>query len=167
MPLVASLASLVAAMRARVLDRGACGPLADRRVAAAARRELAGHLLAAAPMWRKLWVSSMITKAAAGWSWGLGIKNLSLVRDVQLGHAHQLFSFKNFSLVRDVKGRRNPLKRTRRTDLLTCCGCINAESRAASALTCFVAHAEAARGSGTGPALTGVIDQGRSSKMAC
>ena len=41
MPLVASLASLVAAMRARVLDRGACGPLADRRVAAAARRELA------------------------------------------------------------------------------------------------------------------------------
>jgi len=36
MPLVASLASLVAAMRARVLDRGACGHLADRRVAAAA-----------------------------------------------------------------------------------------------------------------------------------
>ena len=30
-------------------------------------------------MWRKLWVSSMITKAAAGWSWGLGIKNLSFV----------------------------------------------------------------------------------------
>ena len=29
----------------------------------------AGHLLAAAPMWRNLWVSSMITKAAAGWSW--------------------------------------------------------------------------------------------------
>ena len=79
MPLVASLASLVAAMRARVLDRGACGPLADRRVAAAARRELAGHLLAAAPMWRNMWVSSMITKAAAGWSWGLGIKNLSFV----------------------------------------------------------------------------------------
>jgi len=40
---------------------------------------IAGHLLAAAPMWRKLWVSSMITKAAAGWSWGLGIKNLSFV----------------------------------------------------------------------------------------
>ena len=79
MPLVASLASLVAAMRARVLDRGACGPLADRRVDAAARRELAGHLLAAAPMWRIVWVSSMITKAAAGWSWGLGIKNLSFV----------------------------------------------------------------------------------------
>ena len=32
-------------MRARVLDRGACGPLADRRAAAAARRERAGHLL--------------------------------------------------------------------------------------------------------------------------
>ena len=30
-------------------------------------------------MWRNLWVSSMITKAAAGWSWGLGIKNLSFV----------------------------------------------------------------------------------------
>ena len=68
MPLVASLASLVAAMRARVLDRGACGPLADRRVAAAARRELAGHLLVAAPVWRNEWMSSMITKAAACWS---------------------------------------------------------------------------------------------------
>ena len=52
MSLVASLASLVAAMRARVLDRGACGPLADRRAAAAARREPAGHLLVAAPVWR-------------------------------------------------------------------------------------------------------------------
>ena len=40
---------------------------------------IAGHLLAAAPMWRIVWVSSMITKAAAGWSWGLGIKNLSFV----------------------------------------------------------------------------------------
>ena len=39
----------------------------------------AGHRLAAAPMWRNLWVSSMITKAAAGWSWGLDIKNLSFV----------------------------------------------------------------------------------------
>ena len=39
----------------------------------------AGHRLAAAPMWRNLWVSRMITKAAAGWSWGLGIKNLSFV----------------------------------------------------------------------------------------
>ena len=39
----------------------------------------AGHRLAAEPMWRNLLVSSMITKAAAGWSWGLGIKNLSFV----------------------------------------------------------------------------------------
>ena len=39
----------------------------------------AGHRLAAEPMWRNLWVSRMITKAAAGWSWGLGIKNLSFV----------------------------------------------------------------------------------------
>ena len=39
MPLVASLVSLVVAMRARVLGHGACGPLADRRVDAAARRE--------------------------------------------------------------------------------------------------------------------------------
>ena len=72
MPLVASLASLVAAMRARVLDRG---PIVVRAVllptavlAAAARRELAGHLLAAAPVWRNVWMSSMITKAAACWS---------------------------------------------------------------------------------------------------
>ena len=30
-------------------------------------------------MWQIVLVSSMITKAAAGWSWGLGIKNLSFV----------------------------------------------------------------------------------------
>ena len=41
--LVAALTSLVAAVRARVLDRGTCDLLADRRAAAAARRELAGH----------------------------------------------------------------------------------------------------------------------------
>ena len=52
MPLVASLASLVATVRARVLDRGACGPLADRHAAAAARRKLAGHLLDAALLLR-------------------------------------------------------------------------------------------------------------------
>ena len=39
----------------------------------------AGHLLAAAPMWRNLWLWSMITKAAAGWSLGLDIRNLSFV----------------------------------------------------------------------------------------
>ena len=45
MPLVASLALPVAAVRARGLDRGACDLLADRRAAAPARRELAGRLL--------------------------------------------------------------------------------------------------------------------------
>ena len=46
----------------------------------------AGHRLDAEPMWRNLWVSSMITKAAAGWSWGMDIKNLSFVMCVaQLG----------------------------------------------------------------------------------
>jgi hypothetical protein len=39
------LASLVRAMRARGPDRGAYDHLADRRAAAAARRELAGRLL--------------------------------------------------------------------------------------------------------------------------
>ena len=41
-----------ASTAARVLDRGACGPLADRNAAAAARRELAGHLLDAALLLR-------------------------------------------------------------------------------------------------------------------
>ena len=53
MPLVFSLVALVAAMRVRGLDRGACGPLADRRAAAAARRELAGRLPLAVLVWRK------------------------------------------------------------------------------------------------------------------
>ena len=39
----------------------------------------AGHRLAAAPMWRNLWLSSLINNAAAGWSWGMGIDNLSFV----------------------------------------------------------------------------------------
>ena len=39
----------------------------------------AGHRLAAEPVWRNLWVSSLITKAAAGWSWGLDIEILSFV----------------------------------------------------------------------------------------
>ena len=39
----------------------------------------AGHRLAAAPMWRNLWLWSMITKAAAGWSWAMDIKNLSFM----------------------------------------------------------------------------------------
>ena len=80
MPLVASLASLVAAMRSRVLDRGACGVISPTAVLMLLLVEsAAGHRLAAAPMWRNLWVSRMSTKAAAGWSWGLDIKNLSFV----------------------------------------------------------------------------------------
>ena len=44
----------------------------------------AGHRLAAAPMWRNLWVSRMITKgkAAAGWSWAMD-RQEPLVRDVR------------------------------------------------------------------------------------
>ena len=88
MPLVSSLAALVAAVRARGLDRGACGPLADRRAAAAARRELAGHLLLAVLVWRNGWMSSMITKAAACWSWCLSIMNSSIT--VHLARASSL-----------------------------------------------------------------------------
>ena len=39
----------------------------------------AGHRLAAEPVWRNLWVSSLITKAAAGWSWDLDIEILSFM----------------------------------------------------------------------------------------
>ena len=39
----------------------------------------AGHRLAAEPVWRNLLVSSLITNAAAGWSWAMDIKNLSFV----------------------------------------------------------------------------------------
>ena len=49
---------------------------------------IAGHLLAAAPMWRIVLVSGMLTKAAAGWSWGLGIKNLSFVMCVAQPSSH-------------------------------------------------------------------------------
>ena len=50
--LAASLALAVTTVRAPRLDREACGRLADRCDAAAARRELAGHLLGAALLWR-------------------------------------------------------------------------------------------------------------------
>ena len=46
------LALAVTAVRAPRLDRVACDRLADRWVAAAARRELAGHLHRAQKMWR-------------------------------------------------------------------------------------------------------------------
>ena len=42
----------------------------------------AGHRLAAELVWRNLWVSSLITKAAAGWSWDLDIEILSFMRCV-------------------------------------------------------------------------------------
>ena len=75
MPLVSSPVALVAAMRVRGLDRGACGPLADRRAAAAARRELAGHLPCAQHMWRneQCWPHAAVL--AAGLCWSLDIMN--------------------------------------------------------------------------------------------
>ena len=90
MPLVASLASLVATVRARVLDRGACGPLADRRAAADARRELAGHLLEAALLLRiGVDVGQHHHMAAACRSWYLSISNSSMIM-VQLAWASSL-----------------------------------------------------------------------------
>ena len=80
MPLVSSLASLVAAMREHecpIVVRAVLSPTAVLLLLLV--ESAAGHLLAAEPMWRNLWVSSLITKAAAGWSWGLDIKNLSFV----------------------------------------------------------------------------------------
>ena len=82
MPLVASLVSLVASWRrcehaCSVMVRAVLSPTAVLMLLLV--ESIAGHLLAAAPMWRIVLVSSMITKAAAGWSWGLGIKNLSFV----------------------------------------------------------------------------------------
>ena len=80
MPLVSSLASLVAAMREHecsIVVRAVISPTAVLLLLLV--ESDAGHLLAAAPVWRNLWVSSMITNAAAGWSWGLGNKNLSFV----------------------------------------------------------------------------------------
>ena len=66
----------------------ACGPLADRRAAAAARRELAGRLLLAVLVWQNGLMSSMITKAAACWSWCLSIVNSSI--KVHLARASSL-----------------------------------------------------------------------------
>ena len=98
MPLVFSLVALVAAMRVRGLDRGACGPLADRHAAAAARRELAGHLLLVVLVWRNGWVSSMITKAAACWSWCLSIVDSSIT-----GHLARTSSLDVLVLVGEVR----------------------------------------------------------------
>ena len=66
-------------MRARGLHRAACGLLADRCVATAARRELAGHLPCAALLLRNEVVSSKSTMVAAGWCCCLSILNSSFV----------------------------------------------------------------------------------------
>ena len=66
-------------MGSEMCIRDRCGPLADRRVDAAARREHCSPSACCCTNVADCVVSSMITKAAAGWSWGLGIKNLSFV----------------------------------------------------------------------------------------
>ena len=62
----ASLAPTVTAVRAPRLDRMACGRLADRCTAAAARHELTGHLPSAAHRCRKRGWSSTCNMIAAG-----------------------------------------------------------------------------------------------------
>ena len=79
MPLCASLASLVADVRARGLDRDACDRLVDRCVAAAARRELAGRLPCDALLWRHGVLSSRSTMVAAGERWCLSIVNSTIM----------------------------------------------------------------------------------------
>jgi hypothetical protein len=73
------LALAVTAVRASLLDRVACGRLAGRFAAAAARRELAGHLLCVPHIWRNRSWSSTGIRAAAGLWWSLSIMNLSIV----------------------------------------------------------------------------------------
>ena len=87
MPLVASLAPLVATVRARVLDRGACGPLSPT---AALLLMLVASLLAISLMLHccceLVLMSDNITMAAACWSWCLPISNSSMIK-VQLARA--------------------------------------------------------------------------------
>ena len=73
------LALAVTAVRASLLDRVACGRLAGRFAAAAARRELAGHLLCVPHIWRNRSWSSTGIRAAAGWWWCLSIMNNPVV----------------------------------------------------------------------------------------
>jgi len=69
----------VTAVRARGLDRGACDLLADRCVAAAARRELAGHLPCVHICGAKRLSRSQAPMLAAGWCWCLSVVNGSIV----------------------------------------------------------------------------------------
>ena len=85
---VATLASLVAAVRAREPDRGACGPLADRRAAAAARRELAARPHCDVLLWRNGVLSSTCNMVAAGRCWCLSVMNSSIM--VHLAQAGSL-----------------------------------------------------------------------------
>ena len=81
MPLVSSLASLVAAMREHecsIVVRAVISPTVDVLMLLLVE-SAAGHRLAAEQVWRNLWLSSLINNAAAGWSWGMGIDNLSFV----------------------------------------------------------------------------------------
>ena len=86
----ASLALPVAAMRARGLGRGACGPLADRRVAAAPRRELAVRPTPhwALLCWRNKVLLSTCNMVAAGRCWCLSVTNSSVT--VHLAQASSL-----------------------------------------------------------------------------
>ena len=68
------------------------------RCSAAARRELAGRLLLAVLVWRNGWLSSMITKAAACWSWCLSITNSFIT-----AHLARASSFDVLVLVGEVR----------------------------------------------------------------
>ena len=85
--LVATLA-FVAAVRARVLDRGACDLLADRRAAAAARRELAARPHCALLLLRNEVLLSTCNMVAAGRRWCLSVTNSSVT--VHLAQASSL-----------------------------------------------------------------------------
>jgi hypothetical protein len=60
-------------------DRGACGPLADRRAAAAARRELAARPHCDVLLWRNGVLSSTCNMVAAGRCWCLSVMNSSIM----------------------------------------------------------------------------------------
>ena len=82
------LAWIDAAMRARGPDRDACGPLADRRAAAAARRELAARPHCALLLLRNEVLLSTCNMVAAGRCWCLSVTNSSVT--VHLAQASSL-----------------------------------------------------------------------------